>query len=217
MHTYYQKNYVEVVKMISFDEKFTELNNEIINMQRELHKKNAYISDLLNKKEEVFNIIEIQKNFFKQMLNAIPDFIFYKDIDSKYLGCNKAFAEKVIGLKEDEIIGKTDLDLVKNNQMARFFSKKDKEMLEAGESIVYEALIKMDNDTTIEVEILKTPFYDENGKTAGLIGIGRDISLRKSMEDKLVKSKEASEASTVIKSQFLANMSHEIRTPIDDC
>lgn len=196
-------------------EKFTQLNNEIINMERELHKQNAYILDLLTKKEEMLSLINTQKNFFKQMLDAIPDLIFYKGIDRKYLGCNKAFAENLIGLTEEEIIGKTELDFIDDEQKDRFFIHKDNEILASGESTKYEVPMKMANGTVSVEEVLKTPFYDENGKIAGLIGISRDISLRKSMEKKLVKAKEAAESANVMKSQFLANMSHEIRNPMN--
>lgn len=54
--------------MNSFNQKMTEINNDIINMQRELSKKNAYILDLLNKKEEM--------NIELEALNATKDRLF---------------------------------------------------------------------------------------------------------------------------------------------
>ena len=53
--------------------------------------------------------------------------IFYKDVNSVYVGCNSAF-EKFAGKKEKDIIGFTDLDLF-DKEMATLFIEMDKEML----------------------------------------------------------------------------------------
>lgn len=192
----------------------TKINNETINIQRELYKKNDDILVLMEKKQVMMNILETQKNFFKQMLNAIPHLIFYKDINSKYLGCNKAFTEQFIGMTEEEIIGKTDLDFNKDKTVARLYMEKDKEVFDSIDKRSYEQTIRMADDKLIDIEIIKTPFFDENGKIFGLIGVARDVTERKENELELVRAKEQAESSNVMKSQFLANMSHEIRTPM---
>lgn len=196
-------------------QKFTELNNEIINMQRELYKKNAYVSDLLQKKQEMIQTIETQKNFLKQMMNAIPDIIFYKDTSGIYLGGNKAFAEQFIGETEEKIIGKTDVDFLKDEKNSSFFKEPEQEFIESGQSQIWEAVITMANGIKLAVETIKTPFYDENGKNIGIIGIARDISVRKNNEFEVITVKEQAVTATNLKSQFLANMSHEIRTPMN--
>lgn len=156
-----------------------------------------------------------QKRFLKSMMNAIPDLIFYKDTDGVYLGCNKAFSEYFIGLSEEEIIGKTDLDFVKDRKLAEFFRQKDREMLAAGVPTVNEETITLVDGTVIDIETMKTPFYDEEGCITGLIGVSRDITARKQVERELEQAKQSAEAANVMKSQFLANMSHEIRTPLN--
>ena len=45
----------------------------------------------------------------RSVLDATPDLIFYKDQDSVYLGCNRAF-EAFANHRESEIIGRTDFD-----------------------------------------------------------------------------------------------------------
>jgi len=56
---------------------------------------------------------------------------------------------------------------------------------------------------------------DEKGNVTGYIGIARDITDRKKVEEELVKAKDAAVSANKAKSEFLANMSHEIRTPLN--
>ncbi|MBZ5660963.1 MAG: response regulator [Acidobacteriia bacterium] len=61
----------------------------------------------------------------------------------------------------------------------------------------------------------KVPLTNDRGEIIGIVGVNRDITLRKHFEAGLLESKEAAEAANRAKSEFLANMSHEIRTPMN--
>jgi len=126
-----------------------------------------------------------QKRFLKTMLDTIPDYILYKDTNSVYLGCNKANAEKYLGINEEEIIGKTDYELLKNRERAQFSQQKDQNIFLTGRALKYEKELILVDGTVIDTEIVKTPFWDEQGNIAGLIGIASDITGRKKLEKTL--------------------------------
>ncbi|MDD2619836.1 MAG: response regulator [Syntrophomonadaceae bacterium] len=137
-----------------------------------------------------------QRVFLKSLMDAIPDLIFYKDVNSVYLGCNSAFAQRFIGLTEEEIIGKTDYDFFKDYELAKYFVEKDFEMLLLGTTQMIEETLTLYDGTIMDVETLKTPFYNEHGEVRGIIGVSRDISKRKFAQNQLL-----------IKQKMLANIS----------
>jgi len=52
-----------------------------------------------------------ERALLRRVIDTIPDLIFFKDKNSKYLGCNRHFAEDLVGLTKEKIIGKKDFDL----------------------------------------------------------------------------------------------------------
>jgi len=148
----------------------------------------------------------------KSVIQSIPDHIFIKDMFHRIVFCNQS-TSACYGLTPDEMVGKTDYD---------FFSKKDADLFSSVEKNVFrgEPIINFEENYTLDGKercklSTKVPLYNAQGKVFGLIGINRDISDRKQMENELRSARVAAEQATVAKSAFLANMSHEIRTPLN--
>jgi PAS domain S-box-containing protein len=141
------------------------------------------ITDRVNLETELDN----QRKFLKLILDAIPDAIYFKGEDSKYIGCNKSFAQKIAKLNEEQIIGKTDCDL--NLDIKLNIPEMDSygNMLKG--QICDEITINT-HEGLVNYERIRLPFFDKIGETLGTIGVARDISFRKSMEEKLRQSEE---------------------------
>lgn len=127
--------------------------------------------------------------YLRNLLTTIPDLIWLKDAEGRYLTCNVAF-EQFFGATEEEIIGKTDYDFV-SRDLADFFRKNDLRAMNAGKSRVNEEELVFARDGYKGLfETIKTPMCDADRNVIGILGIARDISARKHVEEDLRESEE---------------------------
>ena len=127
----------------------------------------------------------VQSEIFKDtLLHTIPDIVFVKDSQGRFIAANRAFETKY-GQRIADIQGKTDFDFLDESQ-ARYFEQRDSEALAAGKPVVSEAW-QTDHSTGVEAlyETIKTPLISAGGELMGLMGVGRDITARKRAEDAL--------------------------------
>lgn len=110
------------------------------------------------------------------VIDAIPDVIFYKDLDGVYRAGNKAWGE-LLGRPVDTLLGKTDFELFPKD-VAAFFRQKDAEMLASRESRRNEEWLDYPDGRRALVDTLKSPVFDPAGNLIGLVGTCRDITHR---------------------------------------
>ncbi|AOY57002.1 MULTISPECIES: PAS domain-containing hybrid sensor histidine kinase/response regulator [Desulfococcus] len=153
-----------------------------------------------------------QRALLYSLIDSIPDLIFYKDLKGVYLGCNPAFG-KFVGFHRQDVVEKTDYDLF-SKEMADFFREQDRLMLASGQPRSNEEWVDYPDGRRVLLETLRTPYFGPYGEILGLVGISRDVTDRKQMQEELKRAKESAEKANQTKSEFLAGMSHEIRTPM---
>ena len=141
------------------------------------------------------DLLEKQTLFLHTILNTIPDLIWLKDINGKYLSCNKNF-ERFFGAKESEILGKSDFDFV-DAELAQFFRDNDNAAIEANELHSNEEYLIF-NDGSYEgyFDTVKTPMYDKNGNLSGILGIAHDVSERKRKDIEISQVQEIAHIGT---------------------
>jgi len=132
----------------------------------------------------------------KQILDTVPQSIFWKDRDSVYLGCNAVFA-KAVGVENSElIIGKTDFDLPWPTEEAEAYRSDDRQVITSRQAKrhIIEPLQQADG-TRIWIDTTKVPLVDGQGYVYGVLGVYEDITTRKAAEEKLKKSEAQLRAS----------------------
>ena len=138
-------------------------------------------SEALALAQQATRDLRTQLSFTQQLIEAIPNPVFFKDHAGRYLGCNRAF-EDYIGVPREKLIGRTIFD-VAPAELAERSQVFDKALLEQPGTQVYEAAIADARDgTRREVLFNKATFFDPSGAVAGLVGVIVDITQRKQLE-----------------------------------
>ncbi len=156
-----------------------------------------------------------EREMLRTLMNSLPDYIYVKDNQGRYLMVNDAVRKALQVETEEEVVGKVNLDFVSGEQ-ARQEMRDDNIVLSLDEPLIDRELKTKDmegNDVWLLTS--KVPLHNEHGQVIGLVGIDRNITRLKKTEDHLRAAKEAADLANKAKGDFLANMSHEIRTPLN--
>ena len=161
------------------------------------------------------NELKHERALLCSLLRHIPDSIYFKDRESRFVRISDAMAQK-FGLPDAAAAeGKTDADIF-STKHATEARDDEVEVMRSGQPLVD----RIERETWPDREdtwclSTKMPFLDETGQTIGTFGISRDITELKKNQDALREARDVADRANRAKSEFLANMSHEIRTPMN--
>ena len=144
----------------------------------------SFDSMALSLKRHISELHDTQKTLWEQrqrlktVLDAMPDFVFFQDNQSRYLAANRAYCE-LVGKTEEEIIGLTDFDLFPHRWAERFL-REDQKILKTHRPLIREGKIEGVQGGRW-LHIVKTPVFNADGQVTGLLCGCRDITEFKRM------------------------------------
>ena len=143
------------------------------------------IFDNITERKQAEEALARERNLLRQIFDVLPDYIYLKDEQSRFIICNNRRSDNDAIQNTAELIGKTDADFFPPEQAAQF--RADELAVLAGTPLVDKEEILTRPDGRQQIILTnKLPFRDDSGKIVGLLGYGRDITERKRTEDALM-------------------------------
>jgi PAS domain S-box-containing protein len=125
--------------------------------------------------------LNAEATFLRTLINTIPDLVWLKDCDGVFLACNAAF-ERLLGAKECDIIGKTDLDFLDAKQ-ADLFREIDPTVMVSNTIRRNEEWLSFADGYRGLFETSQSPMRDSTGKLIGVLSIAHDITANRQAQD----------------------------------
>jgi PAS domain S-box-containing protein len=121
----------------------------------------------------------------RTLIDQLPDYIFIKDLDSRFVINNQAHIELLGFSKPEDVAGKTDAELFPKELAEQYYAD-EQELMRTGESLIgreEEVISKTGQHQWVSTN--KVPLRDPDGNIIGLAGMSRDITARKEAEEAL--------------------------------
>lgn len=140
------------------------------------------MSSSIHEREE--ELVE-SENKYRNLVDNLPQSIFFKNRDFNYVSCNRHYAEE-LGIDPEEIVGKNDFDFF-SEKYALKYRHDDARIMKNGVMEELEEPYESEK-TRGTIQTVKTPIRDSEGSIVGILGIFWDITDKKEAETRLRQS-----------------------------
>ena len=160
-----------------------------INAKGEIAGVIAFSLDITQQKQTE-QLLSQESNLLSSLLDNIPDRIYAKDLEHRFIIYNKALANRWGFNNPRELVGKSDFDLFPY-EVALKYRSEEQEIIRTGKSILNREESMTDSSGQTHWSIVtKSPFWDDNGNIIGIAGLSRDITELKVAAEALKESEE---------------------------
>ena len=133
---------------------------------------------------------EYERRMVRAMIDNIPDYIYVKDAQGRFMVANPHLARMMGAETPEELLGKTDFDFY-SREVASGFYEEEQEMIRSGQPLYNHEETNVDSaGNVVHILTTKVPLLDSDGHIIGIAGVGHDITARKVMEAALREAEQ---------------------------
>jgi PAS domain S-box-containing protein len=148
----------------------------------------VFVRDITERKRTAETIV-YERQLLRTLLDLLPDGVYIKDLKSCFLLVNQTLARRFGKDNPSQLLGLSDKDFFPQEIAAGF--RTDEEKVLAGETVVEkEENVVFPNGQERRLLTTKVPFRNSQGQICGIVGIGRDVTERKQLEEQLRQSQK---------------------------
>ena len=137
----------------------------------------------VTEQEQAQEALRQTEHRMQEIVDNSPSPMYAKSVDGKYLMANRRF-EELFGLKAEDIVGKTDLEVIGDDQKVAKLRENDTLVVTRGKPVQFDESLKIDNNEYAYVST-KFPMRNLAGEIYAVGGISTDITERKQTEEEL--------------------------------
>jgi len=159
--------------------------------------------------------LQKERLLLRTVIDNIPDSIYCKDTAGGKTLANHTELRYAQVTSETEILGKTDFDLYPK-ELAEAFYADDQMVLQTGQPVINREEFVMDNNGRKRWLLTsKLPLKDEVGNITGIVGIGRDVTIRRQIQEEIKLKNEELICSNAEKDKFFSIIAHDLKGPFN--
>jgi PAS domain S-box-containing protein len=170
----------------------------------------------ITKRKRVEEALANERKVLRQLIDNLPDNIFIKDVESRFVMSNLAHAHLLRANSPEEIVGKTDYDIFPRELAASYYED-EQAVMRSGQSLVNREERTIDPEgKTRWLLTTKVPLRDDHGNVIGIAGINRDITERKRMQEELERYSKHLEELVQERTKKLSQSETRYRTLVEN-
>ena len=128
--------------------------------------------------------LEAERNLLRTLIDNLPDCVYIKDAESRFIAANLATARVMGAATPTELMGKTDADFYPA-ELAAAYRADEEAILRSGQPVMNKDEPHIVRGESRTVLTTKVPLQDRHGNVTALVGISRDITERVRAEQSL--------------------------------
>ncbi|HHW88314.1 MAG TPA: PAS domain S-box protein [Chloroflexi bacterium] len=148
----------------------------------------------ITERKQIETALANERQMLRTFIDTVPDVMYAKDRDSRFVLVNSATVAQLGATSMEELIGKTDADFHPPHYAAEYRSRERIVMETGAISKVEEPVIHPATGELRWYASTKTPLRNTAGEIVGLVGIGRDVTERKRIDEMLRRREKLLEA-----------------------